>query len=94
MPTVIGLLSFLLASAGSCSQQQMTVPNGLAARESVIAWPADWSRHMGQTVTVEGTAANAKLGALLEGKDGEIWIDDLHSWPADFDENGSGSRAP
>jgi hypothetical protein len=35
-------------------------------------------------VTLEGTAANAKLGALLQGKDDAIWIDGLDSWPDGF----------
>ncbi len=51
-----------------------------------IAWPADWGRFVGQTVTVEGTSVNAKLGALLFDRDGErsIWIDGLQSWPEGF----------
>ena len=29
-----------------------------------MAWPTDWSGHLGQRVTLEGTVAEAKLGAL------------------------------
>jgi hypothetical protein len=55
-----------------------------------MAWPKDWSKHLGQTVTLEGTAANAKLGALLLAGDGEsIWIDGLDQWPEGFYSGGS-----
>jgi hypothetical protein len=51
-------------------------------------WPNDWSGHVGRTVTLEGTAADAKLGALLQGKDSAIWIDGLDSWPEGFSSGG------
>jgi hypothetical protein len=35
-------------------------------------------------MTLEGTAADAKLGALLQGKEGLIWIEGLESWPEGF----------
>jgi hypothetical protein len=49
-----------------------------------MSWPEDWSRHLGQVVTLKGKAANAKLGALLEGDGRIIWIDGLHEWPEGF----------
>jgi hypothetical protein len=54
------------------------------ARSQRIPWPKDWSKYLGQTVTVEGNAANAKLGALLLGDGKEIWINGLDSWPEGF----------
>jgi hypothetical protein len=49
-------------------------------KSRTMTWPKDWSKHLGETVTVEGTAANLKLGALLQG-DGEwIWLEGM-SWP-------------
>jgi hypothetical protein len=49
-----------------------------------MAWPRDWSKHLGKTVTLEGTAGNATLGALLIGDSGDIWIDGLEQWPEGF----------
>jgi hypothetical protein len=47
---------------------------------------------VGQTVTLEGTAANAKAGALLQLKDGVIWIDGLDAWPEGFYTRGQGKH--
>src|SRR5262245_1316981 len=47
-----------------------------------VAWPKDWSSELGNSVTLEGTAANAKLGALLPGEGTSIWIDGLDQWPS------------
>jgi hypothetical protein len=52
--------------------------------ERAMAWPKDWSKHLGRTVTLEGTAADAQLGAVLEGDGGMIWIDGLEVWPKGF----------
>ena len=49
-----------------------------------IAWPKDWSGRVGQPVTLEGTAVNAKLGAALIGEDDLVWIDGLDAWPDGF----------
>lgn len=64
------------------------VPRELAGMEEQgsgsvsTAWPRDWSAVLGQTVTLEGSAANAKVGALLlKGEKKEIWIDGLGWWP-------------
>ncbi|CAA9402099.1 MAG: hypothetical protein AVDCRST_MAG64-1751 [uncultured Phycisphaerae bacterium] len=48
------------------------------------AWPKDWSGRVGQPVTLEGTAVNAKLGAALIGEDDLVWIDGLDAWPDGF----------
>ena len=38
--------------------------------------------NLGKQITVEGIAADAKLGALLQmGQGGDLWIADLQSWP-------------
>lgn len=42
-----------------------------------------WASKLGQTVTVEGQAADAKLGALVEMESETIWIDGLDAWPSD-----------
>lgn len=52
--------------------------------DNQMPWPEHWSDHVGKTITLEGTAANAKLGALLIGKGNEIWIDGLDRWPEGF----------
>lgn len=45
-------------------------------------WP-NWQDYLGRTVTVQGTARDAKLGALLEGPQGTLWVD-LDSWPGNL----------
>ncbi len=39
-----------------------------------------WAKRLGQEVTLEGVAQDAKEGALLEIADDMIWID-MDSWP-------------
>ena len=51
---------------------------------SPMNWPEDWSVLLGQTVTLEGRAGNAKLGALLESDGRILWIDGLNNWPEGF----------
>jgi len=84
MRIVTGLLCLLLGSVCGCSQYPTGSPGGPSPHERVMAWPQDWSGHVGQTVTLEGTAADTKLGALLQGQEGAIWIDDLSAWPEGF----------
>lgn len=48
------------------------------------AWPQNWANYLGQSITIEGIALDAKLGALLAGDGPDIWIDSLDSWPAGF----------
>jgi hypothetical protein len=43
--------------------------------------PSVWASKLGQTVTVEGDAQNAKLGALLETSQETVWIDGMQAWP-------------
>ena len=55
--------------------------------------PRDWSAVAGQRIVVDGTAANAKRGALLETETGTVWIDGLESWPEGYYEgDGTGKR--
>jgi len=51
-------------------------------------WPSDLSAALGRSVTVEGRAVNMKLGAVIEGEGGHLWIDGLDSWPEDLCKNG------
>lgn len=67
---------------------QKSIAEALQQEVSLAGWPTDWSKHLGKTLTLEGTAANAKLGALLLGKDNAIWIDGLQSWPKGFYQGG------
>jgi hypothetical protein len=57
-----------------------------ARQEPSVSWPASWSSSLGKTVTVEGVALDAKLGAVVRGEQGqgEIWIDRLAEWPPGY----------
>ena len=92
MRLFIGWLCLLLANLCGCSQHQTSSSANLEGRERMIEWPNDWSVHVGQTVTLEGKAANAKLGAILKGKQGTIWIDGLDSWPEGYYSGGDNGK--
>jgi len=49
-----------------------------------MPWPQDWSKVVGQRVTVEGVAVNQKVGAALWGEGRTIFIDGVHSWPEGY----------
>lgn len=59
-------------------------PSIPSRQEQITAWPRDWSSHVGQTVTLEGTAVDLKFGARLHGDRNAIWIDGLDAWPDGF----------
>lgn len=59
-------------------------PSNPSRQERITAWPRDWSSHVGQTVTLEGTAVDLKFGARLHGDGNAIWIDGLDAWPDGF----------
>jgi hypothetical protein len=84
MRVAIGLLCFFLGGICGCSPSRTASPSGSGAQDRAMAWPKEWSGSVGQRVTLEGTAGNAKLGALLQGEGNSIWIDGLDSWPEGF----------
>src|SRR4051812_14906971 len=84
MPGGIGLLCLLVVNLSGCSQSQTTLPNEPGPRDRLMGWPKDWSGHVGEAVTLEGTAADGNLGGLLQGEGGSIWIDGLEAWPQGF----------
>jgi hypothetical protein len=78
--------TLMAVTIASCTQPKSTEPKGAPPKEPAstpkAAASSPWEGKLGQVITVEGTAENAKLGALLS-TDGSmtIWIDGLHSWP-------------
>jgi hypothetical protein len=84
MRFVIVSLGLLLANACGCSQQQITSPRDPSPEDPVMGWPKDWASLVGNRVTLEGKAVDAKIGALLQGENGMIWIEGLDSWPVGF----------
>ena len=77
----VGALLFAVAIACACGCARTSPPQ------------RDWASVVGQRIVVEGTAANAKLGALLETETGNVWIDGLESWPEGFYQGpGTGKR--
>ena len=77
--TLFALLWLVLVS---CSQQRS--PGQPEERKSLDGWPKDWSACLGQSVTVEGTAINMKLGAIVSRDGAHIWIDGLWEWPSGY----------
>lgn len=53
------------------------------------ATPEGWEGMLGTRVTIEGAAADEKLGAVLVLDDGGVlWIDGLDAWPEGYYEGG------
>jgi hypothetical protein len=84
MRMVTVAIALLIGSAGGCSQPPTPQPNISQVEERPECWPRDLSKVVGQTVTIEGTAGDAKLGALLLGDGDAIWIEGLDRWPTGF----------
>ncbi len=70
-----------------CKQPQPAPVDSRVSAERPMQWPDDWSKVIGQKVTVDGWAAEAKLGSeLYEDKElrkGSVWIDG-NGWPGGF----------
>ncbi len=43
-----------------------------------------WTPFLGERITVDGTAVNAKLGAMVQLKNLTIFVDGLEGWPSDW----------
>ncbi|WP_046755655.1 hypothetical protein [Kordia jejudonensis] len=77
------LLIVLLVLLTSCS----------TSLETDISSDRDFSKLLGKRITVEGTAANTKFGALVITNDNaSIWIDKLESWPAQYNAEGDNGK--
>lgn len=86
------LLGVSLAAISGCVTPETASPLVPPPQTALTAWRTDWSELVGRTVTLEGTAADAKLGALLLGGEGAIWIEGVASWPDGFWAGGQGTR--
>jgi len=72
-------------AAIGCDQPQSAPIEVLASDQLPIVWPDDWSNLLGQTVTLDGWAAESKIGpALFEDTRFDkrsIWIDGHFTGP-------------
>lgn len=73
----------IAASISACDTSKE--PSAMTPPSSGTSKPAadPLESKLGQLVTVEGIAEDAKLGALLLIGSHMVWIDGLHSWPKD-----------
>lgn len=78
----ISLIAVLAMSLSNCANNKPV--NNINSGASLIAWPMNWANYLNKEITVEGTAVDAKLGALLIGDGPDIWIDNLDAWPTGF----------
>jgi hypothetical protein len=92
-PSIRKLLLCLVVGVSACGSnpaKPVTPPSSINnATVGSTAWPSDWHPLLGQQVTVDGIAANAKLGATLLHDGASIWIDGVESWPEGFYRGGS-----
>jgi hypothetical protein len=85
------LICFLLPTLAGCSAPQNSSLANNDSEDRQLAWPKNFANFVGKSVTLECTAANTKLGAILleEGQSkNEIWIEGLECWPQGFFGNG------
>ncbi len=81
-------------SAGNENRAMTTAPPGTigspsSASGELSPWPADWASYVGRQVRISGTAADAKMGAILLGDGNQsIWMDGMDAWPPGFYEGG------
>jgi hypothetical protein len=73
----------VVGSITGCSQFRLP-PTAPSPVTQELAWPDDFNKHLGETLTLEGFAANSKLGAELVGDKNSIWIDGIDAWPEGF----------
>lgn len=78
----ISLIAVLAMSLSNCANNKPV--NNINSGASLIAWPMNWANYLNKEITIEGTAVDAKLGALLIGDGPDIWIDNLDAWPSGF----------
>lgn len=74
-----------------------TTKSDVALSVKIVAQPkraiTPWKPLMvGQLVTLEGKALDAKEGALLEGDGGSIWLEGIDGWPRGYYKGGDDGR--
>lgn len=74
---VFGLATVLILSMG--------VGCPLKKTAEVDTAQSPWEKSLDKTITVEGGARNAMMGAFVVTSNGEIWVEGLDAWPADRD---------
>src|SRR5690349_6536230 len=80
---LVGLVLVIALCTGAC-QQTPEAPREVPM-PFVSSKPApSWEAKLGQVVTVEGKAEDAKLGAVLTWASDMIWIDGLNAWPGEL----------
>ena len=93
MSSFLTLTLFLVGCGSSTSQVQAkpepapeleqpaepTNPDQEQAKPTMLT-----QENLGQEIVVEGIAANAKLGPVLQTEEGDLWIAELDSWPDGF----------
>ncbi len=78
----------LFVAVAGCSQFPAGAPIAPATTKSALPWPKDWFPYLGKTVTLDGVAEKWKVGPLLHGDEGAIWID----WPEEVLQGAYGKR--
>jgi hypothetical protein len=95
MRNAIGLSTISFLATMGCTQPELAPVDPRVSVERPIAWPEDWSKLLGQKVTVDGWAAEQKLGSVLhvdkELDKESIWIDGQR-WPEGYFEGRGKSK--
>lgn len=80
----LGTMILLAVTLSACAPSKDPGAETRTAAASSDGAPSPWDSKLAQLVTVEGTAEDTKLGALLVQDEGSIWIDGLDAWPTEL----------
>jgi hypothetical protein len=83
IPSLILVVALFGCACETAHEAPRTMP---IPPKSTAATPTSWEAKLGQVVTVEGVAEDAKLGAVLTMGADIIWIDGLEAWPKELRE--------
>lgn len=80
---MIRTMIVIAAMLSACTPSKDPAGEARTPSASSNSEPSPWESKLGQLVTVDGDAEDAKLGALLTAGSGTIWIDGLDAWPTE-----------
>jgi hypothetical protein len=78
---LVRILDLLLTLVALAACTRPTATGAAASSSASTSLPSPWEARLGQVVTIEGTAEDAKLGAVLTRPGDMVWIDGLDAWP-------------
>lgn len=79
----IATMIMIMSTLAACTSSKDPTGEARTPPASSNTDPSPWESKLGQLVTVDGEAEDAKLGALLMTGSAMIWIDGIDAWPSE-----------